>query len=111
MTATNVVSEILKERAFARINASNVIVGNVAGLSKVRLDYRTFLHLNATNGELEVTEIGLNDAGAYTCKLEYHFQPAIFTEFNLTVNAPPEKPIIYDTTGDPVNLILGPYKI
>ena len=31
--------------------------------------------------------------------------------FSLLFSAPPEKPIIYDTIGDPVNLILGPYKI
>ena len=75
------------------------------------LQGRAYFQGDSSPGRLVVEGVQAKDGGVFRCRVDFKIQPTIISRVKLTVNMPPEKPVITDSAGQEVRLKLGPYSL
>ena len=58
-----------------------------------------------------VEGVRVKDRGVYRCRVDFQIQPTTISRVDLSVNMPPEKPVILDSRGREVGRRLGPFRL
>ena len=75
------------------------------------LQGRAFFRGDNNPGRLVLDNISPGDEGLYKCRVDFAVAPTRISNILLDVIVPPEKPRIFDNSGEEVRLKLGPYRL